>query len=289
MLILLRCFRYLRTSRHLPSKGLCLSGASCTFGKTVFHMRRLVNQTIDRATYLQRLYVAWKNALTGERHHVPKTMAEDLSCCLTYLAAQIDVPQRCICATAPGSFCVLPYMGQQPPGNYPRNSVYWELHCNICDDVLTSNTETRRTRCSACGILHCHLCEVNQICWLCASEIQGYTPLRRRELLLSEAYDQNRTWAFAQNEYGQAINHYGFDMFPFVKASFVSNYDAHDVWINLMSVYANGRQRFISGQWLCHDSRSLPDAVGRVSFVDVCVAFISNDLLLAAPFATQSY
>ena len=200
--------------------------------------KRLVNKPLSRHMILERDFIQWTNCVTADAYFIPRRMGNDLSKCLTTLAALINVPQRCISAICPGSFYIHCFQGRTPPGNYPVNTYVCDDHCHICDDFLVQESR----HCIACGVFSCPRCFTETSCWLCVSEEKGYQPQSRREVLLDEVYSRN-PWNhdFPQDSTGQLTHLGALNFFPFAPARFVmhenvSELSAEQVTINTIAI-----------------------------------------------------
>ena len=209
---------------------------------------RLVNASIDRKRYIEENAQVWSNGITGEEYSVPNNESANLTQCLRYIAARVDVPQRCISAVAPRTFVIHKFRGNHQPGIFPCGSPLWTTHCHICDDfylrpivglqVVRSNVsanvanlyeldvERRELNCELCHIDMCRPCyTMCNPCIICQMEnVPAYTPETSRAKLIHEAY--TRTWNehFPQTTDGQPINHDCFNYFPFVEATVVGDF-----------------------------------------------------------------
>ena len=165
---------------------------------------RLTNKTLQREHSSD--YEAWIG-LSGRCIWLPTsaTMFDKA----IILAARLDVPQRCIQMFTGNSFLVTCMKGRHPPGSSQMCSQLWHKHCGVCDDL-----SKELGHCVKCEVTSCRFCLVRLKCWLCRSDEPGYAATTKREMLLDEAYCEEKPLF---PDWDQPVNQKDFDYFPFAQ------------------------------------------------------------------------
>ena len=162
---------------------------------------KLINQSIDRTSFIRCNCVRWRNAISAEKEILTErqiTIHHDL----LRLAFKLNIPQRCISIVGdefdpnmtsriePILFIVENFIGPCFPGSIAR---FGTIHCEICDDLdkgLIDIKECTNWKRGGCEYLCCVKCRNDAgWCWLCTSYDDDYKPANRREELLQACYE----------------------------------------------------------------------------------------------------